>query len=166
MKKLFVLSLSVLVMLSSACEREQINDDFVSMDDILTVSKSIEAQAMTKGGDAEPVTLNFTASYSISEDTILSFGLSSNSDVVDDARLNEALKSLLEEELGENYTDLEALETSITKAAQAQGTAMCLRECKQKYEKGNGRGDCRFDCWTELALKVLPIIISGLGLVL
>lgn len=159
MKKLFVLSLSVLVMLSSACEREQINDDFVSMDDILTVSKSIETQVMTKGGDAEPVTLNFTVNYSISEDSILSFGLTSNRDVIDDACLNETLVAILKEELGENYANLDALEASVTKAAVSEEhLGMCLRGCKQNYEKHNGRGACRLDCWIDQVLEILDVL--------
>lgn len=162
MKKLFVFSLGAIALLFSACERDNINDDFVPMDDILTVSKSIESQVMTKGGETEPLTLTFNASYSISEDSILAFGLSSNSELIDNAYLNEAFKELLEEELGENYTNLSELESRITKSAQCSGDiqlATCLRECKEEYERHNGRGACRTDCWIDFAVDLLEIVL-------
>tara|TARA_B100001250_G_C19685008_1_gene737634 strand:+ start:108 stop:602 length:495 start_codon:yes stop_codon:yes gene_type:complete len=40
----------------------------------------------------------------------------------------------------------------------------CFSDCNDDYEKGEGRGLCKAECWLDIALKVAPIVIAVIAL--
>lgn len=167
MKRFSILLLAMSAIFLFSCSKDSSSDDFVQMD-VLTISKTITADALTKSGDIRPVQLNFSASYSIAEDKIIDLEFTPISSDIDTDEINAAIHTALVDKLGPDFCDFESVEQYVkTEGDDDESISECLHGCKKNYEKKNGRGMCRFECWydfstkvIEWALKVLPTILK------
>lgn len=160
MKKIICVSFCVAALISQSCNKQYLSDDFVCMDDVISVSKTVTTEVQTKSGNSVNATIVFSADYSISKDKVISINLSAEDEIINDTELNDAFRTYLTDQLGVNYADLSRIEIASVPSPETTGLGSCLKECKAKYEKHHGRGSCKFDCWVDFAVKVLPIIVS------
>jgi hypothetical protein len=49
---------------------------------------------------------------------------------------------------------------SIKEAKSELSKLGCFGDCKKNYKRGEGRGVCRAECWFNILIKVIPIIIA------
>ncbi len=66
------------------------------------------------------------------------------------AKTTEELDSILRDEMGDMYF----LQEKLTKGAHAD----CMNDCRDRYTRGNGRGECRANCWIDTAIRILEAI--------
>lgn len=146
-----------------SCSKETVEDNFVSMDQFLTLSKTISTEIMTKAGTAKPVSVNLKATYSIPEDEVLSFTITSDSEDIDVFYIDQELRTALENEFGDRYTDLGQLEEILSNASTIapNGLGECIRGCNQDFAKGNGRGACRFQCWSDYIIEKVKDVLDS-----
>lgn len=145
----------ILAIASVSCSKETTENNFVSMDQVLTLTKSFSTEIVTKAGTVKPATLRLEATYSIPQDEVLSFEITSDNDDVDVYYIDEELRNALEQEFGDKYTNLgeiEAILSSGTSPA-SEGLGDCIRGCNSNFTKGDGRGACRFQCWGDYIIE-------------
>ncbi|MCQ2119207.1 MAG: hypothetical protein MJY84_04715 [Bacteroidales bacterium] len=138
-----------------SCSKETVEDNFVSMDQVLTLSKTISTEIMTKAGTAKPVSVNLKATYSIPEDEVLSFTITSDSEDVDVYYIDQELRTALENEFGDRYTNLGEIEAILSSGTTPASIDLgeCIHGCNKNMEKGNGRGACKFQCWSDYIIE-------------
>jgi hypothetical protein len=108
----------------------------------------------------------FDATLDIEADVIIDYSLvqlDENGRVVDPDFTQEELTAALIARLGEDFTDLQALEDAQSEASNAFRLFGCLKDCKTKLTdaEGNrmpGRGACRTDCWIDAIITVITVI--------
>ena len=159
MKKVSLFSVFFAAVLFSSCSEKSINNDFVDMDDVISISKVVSADVQTKAGELIKTDVVFTADYSISQDKVLSFELDTDDESIDINELNAALTNALADEMGVEFTDLSQVESAIAGSSEEDNLVKCLQECKETEEKGNGLGKCRFKCWYSAAVRVIKFIL-------
>lgn len=143
-------------------------DDFFEFGDELTISRDFNVYSETR---AENLQLRFTARFDTNLERVVEYKIQSvENDIAKDLDISyEELDRMLIQELGENYTDMQALEANLaqakTEAAENFSLTNCLNGCHDKFTDANGnkvkgRGACKFGCWAERVLKFIEIIVE------
>ncbi len=90
-----------------------------------------------------------------------SYNLASLDPAVDSDVLTHAFSDYLTETLGDDFENLGSLENgNQILATDSENILSCLTNCKDNYDKRNGRGRCRFNCWFNFAVEIAPYIIE------
>jgi hypothetical protein len=168
MKYLLSSILFVFAIFATSCSKESdvTSADFESLDEVITMSRTFTVPGATRALDA---TFKFDATMDLASEKITSYSVKKidiNGDEIDPDFTQEELTAALIAELGEDFTDLQALEQAQDYVAQTTGLSDCLNKCQDKFTDGNGkrqkgRGNCRFGCWGEAVIDLLKTIAEN-----
>ena len=155
MKKLISVSFFIAAVLCSSCSEKNISDDFVEMDDVISISKVFTVDVQTKSGESKPAMIFFSATYSIADDTVLKSEFTIDDDSIDEEAYNEAIVDLLKQKFGDNCYDIAAIENYIMNdPGEDFSLGDCIKGCNSDFKKGDGRGACRFQCWAKEVVDI------------
>lgn len=139
--------------------------DFEPIGDVITMSRDFVVASTTRALDKK---LRLTASFDTKTEKVLEFNIYQiEGDIARDLGISqEELDQALIKELGENYTDMAALEQSKAMATADNFTLSgCLKGCRAEFtnadgSKKPGRGGCKVTCWIERIMVFCERIVD------
>ncbi|MCI5718834.1 MAG: hypothetical protein MR294_00240 [Bacteroidales bacterium] len=151
MKHLFTISLFCgLSLFALSCGKYEKTDDFVNLEESMSVSQTIKVNVQTRSGEVEPVEFIFSAVYDVDSDEFIDIHLSTNNPSIDNAEIERMFLEFISQEM--------TSDDSVLSQAESESFHQCIESCKDKYEKGQGRGRCKTTCYVDVAIRFIEAL--------
>ena len=144
-------------------------DDFFEFGDELTICQEFIIPDNTRAEVIQRIRIN--AKFDVTTEKITDFQVQKleNDIAVDIGISQEELNELIKKDLGENFTDMAAVEAYLSEAKddayEQVSFGKCLRDCNTSYtdadgNKIKGRGRCKATCWADAIMYILKRIFD------
>lgn len=161
MKNLILIALSICIaLLSTSCTKEYTADNEIFPEDkIVTISR--EFKHPTTSGKA----FKISAQFDLLTESLVGYSVSQG--VLDKLGMNkEELDIYLKQRMGSYYDVSATIINKMQECTPESGPrlsdhAACIEWCNSNKERGEGRGNCKFNCWVDTAIKIIDACIPG-----
>ena len=143
MKKIFLFAaLFFAASLISCSKEEAASTDIFPENGLITMTRDLDIPGTRAG------TATLTAVFDLNTETLVNYAISQN--VLDYIGIGaEELDQYLKDEMGAMYY------LQSEPVTREHNHSTCIEGCKDKYEKGEGRGACKGSCWVETVRTIL-----------
>lgn len=170
MKKLYFIVAVIVAAAMSSCNSKDITPSVLPGDNLIIVERFIP---QTRGWEISQDTPHITAVFDIQTEKIVSYTISP--ELLAQAGMTaEEADAYLRAEMGIFYNDLSeaaiiSTEPNLANPELGGGNIQygpigdlreCLGECNESFERGNGRGACKGDCWIDFAITIFEKFVN------
>jgi hypothetical protein len=150
MKRFLITSLLLIVGLSSCSKNEETVPGIYPEDGLITLTRTLDLG--TRAGVSTAASI--TAVFDVQTETVVS--VSASQELLDVMHMtNIEFGDFIKDEMGPAYyfnDDIAAAETETFSG--------CMKGCVDNYQKGEGRGRCKFWCWMDLFERTLHEVVQ------